>query len=541
MKATDEAEQTDADPTPLDSIERAAATSKLSMDSRAAIAVGLVLLGVYWLTMGGHTYSVDGEGYLAGTRALLHHTTLLTPGSDLDGIVIGVPNKHGDLTSFAPLGTMLLFAPGLIAGKVIAAPFPLADQEEIVRLVYLSTNGLLTAATGAVLFVLCRRLGARRTSAVLLALTFGLGTWAWPHSQTDFSEPGTALVLTSALLALVRWWEVRTIRSAALTGFLAGCAVLTRSSTVLFVPIILLAGVIGARELTGRDRLRQAAAFCVGGAPAAVAFAVNAWIRFGSPLDNGYPPLSYATPIYEGIFGLFLSPGKGLIFYAPVCIVVIFAARASFLHSRRYTLTVAAMIIAHLTVYARFAIWSGENAYGPRYLVPLLPSIVALLAPVIDTGTQWVRGVRVAAVVGFLVPGLLGSLMYFNAVYFLQQPHLLADVELPSTTPTQQFMAWNFYPRTSPLMEQFRSLPDLFDNTRDRLHGESLTPMPAAYEERIHWYARSVELDTWWAWWPVKDEPTVIYGLLLVPIGLLVAGIRMARRSWRDDQLTVST
>jgi hypothetical protein len=225
------------------------------------------------------------------------------------------------------------------------------------------------------------------------------------------------------------------------------------------------------------------------------------------------------------------------VWYAPVCIVVMFGARTSYLANRRYATTVAAMVAVHAAVYARFDIWSGENAYGPRYMVPLLPVIVAVLAPMIDSGRQWIRGVRIAAVVGFLLPGLLGATMYFNAVYFDQQPALLADLELTETTPTQQRLAWNFYPRTSPLMLQFRSLPDLARNTVDRLQGETggITPLPAAYEERIHWYARAVELDTWWAWWPTKDAPSVIYLLLILPLAALGYGSKLLFGARRSD------
>ena len=305
----------------------------------------------------------------------------------------------------------------------------------------------------------------------------------------------------------------------------------------MFVPVLLIAGLVRVGA-TRRERIGAALAFCAGGAVPALAMAVNAWIRFGDPLDNGYPLLPYSTPVYEGLFGLLLSPGKGLVWYAPVCLVVIFAARTSYLQNRRYAITVAAMVLAHAAIYARFDVWSGENAYGPRYMIPLLPVIVAALAPVIDTGRHWLRGVRIAAAVGFLLPGLLGATMYFNAVYFEQQPSLLADLELTETTSAQQRLAWNFYPRTSPLMLQFRSLPDLARNTVDRVQGEpgGITPLPAAYEERIHWYARAVELDTWWAWWPTKDAPSVIYLLLIVPLAALAFGSKLLLGAVRSDR-----
>lgn len=496
--------------------------------------IGCLLLGVFWLTMGGHTYSVDDETYLAGTRALFNHTTVLTPGSDLDGVVVTVPNKNGDLTTLAPIGTLLLFAPGFAVGKAIAAPFDPAIQEEVVRLVYLSANGLFTALTAVALFFLCRELGAARRSAALLTVAYGLGSWAWPHAQTGFSEPGTALVLTCTMLALTKWWRRQTSFAAFLTGVLAGCTVLTRVSTALFVPMVLVAGVVGAGHW--RTKWLQVAWFGLGGLAPGILFAANAWLRFGSPFDLGYPPLAYSTPLYEGLFGLLASPGKGIILYAPIVAVSIFAARQALLAHRRYTITFGCIVIAHLAVYGRFDIWSGENAYGPRYLVPILPLAVALLAPVIDSGRQWTRAATVAAVIGFLGPGLLGSTMYFNAVYHRSYFEVLSNADLAEATPTQQYLLWNFQPRSSPLMLHLRSAPDLARNTVDRLNGEpgGTTPIPAAFEERIHWYARAVELDTWWAWWPAKSGTRAIYALLAIPCALLACGTWMLAVGRRD-------
>jgi hypothetical protein len=307
-------------------------------------------------------------------------------------------------------------------------------------------------------------------------------------------------------------------------------------STVLFVPVLLLSGIVALSNETRRDRMMHGLAFCCGGIIPALALAVNAWVRFGSPLDSGYPPMSYAAPMYEGLFGLLASPGKGILLYAPVCIVVLFALRTSYLMHRRYALTVGAILCAHVLVYARFDVWSGENAFGPRYLIPVLPIIVALLAPVIDTGRQWVRGVQIAAVIGFIVPGLLGSLLYFNAVYFTQQPGVLSDMNLTTATQTQQYNAWNFLPRSSPLILDIRSVPNLVRNTVARLKDEpaGITPIPAPYEERIHWYARAVELDTWWAWWPTKNASSAFLLLLAVPVLSLGFGIRLARRTLRS-------
>jgi hypothetical protein len=111
---------------------------------------------------------------------------------------------------------------------------------------------------------------------------------------------------------------------------------------------------------------------------------------------------------------------------------------------------------------------------------------------------------------------------------------------------SQQYTAINFQPRSSPLLQQLRSVPDLLRNTSERLRGKDggVTPVPVAYEDRIYWYARAVELDTWWAWWNARGDPLAGYLFLLAPAGALaitaltwrrLRSLERRERQRRDD------
>ena len=526
-------------------------------DLRWATVLGLFLLGVYLLTMGGHTYSVDDETYLAGTRALVNGQTVIAPDETLDDVLSLTTHKDGGLTTVAPIGTLALLAPFYLLGALVALPFDGIAAEEIVRLVFSSANSVFTAVTAALLVLLGRSLGVSLRSSLLVGLVYGLGTWAWVHAQTGFSEPGTAMLLTATMLASVRWWRLsssgwfnvspdagvrfappgrRQLLAAALVGLLAGCTVLTRTTTAAFLPVFALAGVLARPGAEWRDRLRELVAVGLGGLLPAVVFAANSWLRFGSPLDLGYAGLQYDTPLYEGIFGQFASSGKGIFWYAPVTLVALFALRQSYLRERRFVLTVGAVVLAHVFFFSRFHVWSGENAYGPRYMTVVLPLMVALVLPVVDQAPHWRRGVAIAGVVGLVVPGLLGTLMYFNGVYHHARDDVPANVGLPSLSSEQYWAAWNFQPRSSPLVLHARALPDLWDNSIARVTGGEggITEIPPEYELRIHWYARSVELDTWWSWWPAKNGPAAAYAFVVVPLASLAGAVLLARRASVD-------
>jgi len=79
-----------------------------------------------------------------------------------------------------------------------------------------------------------------------------------------------------------------------------------------------------------------------------------------------------------GLAGLLFSPSRGLLVFSPI-VLIVGAARAhgddrSIL---RWTLAAAAV---QLLVYSSFSVWWGGFAYGPRYLLDLLPALIPAAA-----------------------------------------------------------------------------------------------------------------------------------------------------------------
>jgi len=248
--------------------------------------------------------------------------------------------------------------------------------------------------------------------------------------------------------------------------------------------------------------------------------------------------LNFNTPIYEGIFGLLFSTGKGLVFYAPISVVAILGLRKVLQTAPYRNSVVIGLILIQLAVYGKFEMWSGENAYGPRYLIPVLPLVCILVIPLAHIGKQWLVGMWLAAITGFIFSGLMGKLMYFNAVYWNQQPGLLQDMDATALTAKQQYLAWNFQPRSSPLVLQLRAFPEFVANTFSRLSGGlgKLDQIPISYDDRIHWYARTINLDFWWAWWPAKSTNHFVYLFLVLPVALFYIGARGINNKLRYEE-----
>jgi hypothetical protein len=122
--------------------------------------------------------------------------------------------------------------------------------------------------------------------------------------------------------------------------------------------------------------------------------------------------LSYNTPWYEGLYGLFFSSGKGLVWFAPIVIVALVFSFRSIKEYKYDSLTLWLCVLLNAVLFCRFEVWSGDDAYGPRYMGIVLPLLV-LLAIIgsfqINRSAVWIAGV-------FGIPAAIaGSLVYVNA------------------------------------------------------------------------------------------------------------------------------
>ena len=275
------------------------------------------------------------------------------------------------------------------------------------------TASLLTAATAVLIFLAARRFAAP-LPAFLVALSFGLGSCAWPvSSQALWQHPANSFFLALGAFFLLGPPERR--RHAAYCGAALGMAVLCRPPSAVAVVCV---GV----WLAWADR-RRLPAFVAGGLPFAVALAAyNAW-WFGSPFDFGQTMASRAIALldtgsedlwsgrlWESLPGLFVGPQRGLAFYSPVLLFG-FAGMALAWREARYRplipLQAAALLL--IVVAAKWWDWWGGAAWGYRSIVDTAPFLALSMIPVIE---------RVVA--GRLASALFGAaLLWSVAVQFV--------------------------------------------------------------------------------------------------------------------------
>ncbi len=289
------------------------------------------------------------------------------------------------------------------------------QNREFFRRIWVALANAFVSALGVVLVVrIVRRLNYSERVALVSGLIYAVGTMAWPYAKFDFSEPlVTTLLLAAVWLLLVHGSSGRQ-RYALLAGSVAFAAVLTKYVSVIAVPILLTGLVVGARsERTWRESLRHSirpallfsAPFLVVIPPALVAAALlfDFHLLYVSELIGGLQRGWLELPFRLGLVGLISSWGKGVLWYNPILLVTLpvlpwFIRR----HGWR-SLVFVGIPLAYALLYSRKQVWYGGNTWGPRYLVPALPLLVIVGAPlferVLERARSWLPGVALAGVV----------------------------------------------------------------------------------------------------------------------------------------------
>jgi hypothetical protein len=284
------------------------------------------------------------------------------------------------MAPFCWLGDAIAVAAGVAPDPVQRAPYGMFGA---------SLAGPLFAALEVLLvFEICLSAGFGLRRSALAALGAGLGTILWAGSKSSFSEPFMGMLITFQFLCLVRYATEPALRWIALAATSFGLVFLSQPAM-----IALLGPPLGGVVLwTGWRRhrlgvaglLRVAAAF---GLPVAACAAVLGWlnfVRYGDVMSTGYWNIALEyIPLYEGIYGVLLSPGKSLFLYSPPLLLAAVGARAWLRRCGAVALFPVLAFALFLGLYGSLPIWHGDGAWGPRYFTPLTGVLAVLAAGVL--------------------------------------------------------------------------------------------------------------------------------------------------------------
>ncbi len=407
----------------------------------------LVVLGLYLLTMSGHTYSPDEETMLEVSRSLVTKGTWAIPESRSFVDVMGSDGRR--YSQYGP-GQSFAAVPWVAVGLLVGETFPKDQAGYPLRLILGTFNALVVAGICGLLAALGMALGYGRGASLLLGAALAFSTYLWPHSRTFFSEPLTALLMLGSFYLLVRpRYGPPDGRGMALhmvaSGALLALVLATKVQYAVAAPAFAIyLGWSTFSPHPGNDSpvprarlliriLTWGAGFVIGLLP----LMLYNWSVFGSPLLTGYGTdlrATFKTPLGEGMYGLLLSPGKGLMWYAPPVLLAAWGLGRFARKHRAEAVFVLLLGASIVTLFALYAFWHGDGSWGPRYLIPFVPFAVLPAVALFDRlgSTAPLKSLAVAVVLslGFFV-NLLGALVnfdtYINLGYDDQTRHFVPE------------------------------------------------------------------------------------------------------------------
>ncbi len=325
----------------------------------------------------------------------------------------GVHGRNGKLYSWYGMGQSLLMLPADIVGTYVERLAVFANyngNDPSVRsiIVSYSTNILITVLTVLVCFRFLRQLSFSVRQSVAGALALLVATTHLHYTQ-NMMENNYIFLLTLAGFSFQYEWLRTGSRRALLLGSAAfGLNLLTRITTALdllagavFIFLLLCFDGLRSRELWNRCRSYLATAI-----PVYAFFGLidrlYQYDRFGSffttylgvssreiKLRDPSLPASYPfeTPFHMGFLGPLFSPEKSIFLFDPLLILAILLVIVAWKRFtpavRAFQIAAAFLLLAYICFYARYTVWSGDFAWGDRYVSTAVELTVLLAVPLL--------------------------------------------------------------------------------------------------------------------------------------------------------------
>lgn len=394
---------------------------------------------------------------------------------------------------------------------------------------------LFGALLGMVFFMFAVQLGYGRFRSFVLTAILAFATTTWPDEQSvsEHIEVTFFIFLAMYLAFRLREGGAGPVY-ALLAGLAAGGAVLTRYQDAflgLFAIGVYLV-LPGARAGSFKDRIVRLILLGLGVLPSVLFLGWYDWYRFGSVFASGHQERIFGYPPLLGAAGLLVSPGKGLLWYAPTIWLLVLALPRFARRFGALSVAVGVLCLVFVGLYANVTYWFGDPAWGPRYLFILVPFLTLPLGELLR---RTPRARAVWAITAVVV--LLAFTVQLSAVSVSQWRswYRVISYEEARGQPWEWIASryryfWNWH--ESPLYFQVHGLYQLaYDSAYDSRRYELVPPAEDPVLDDLTTTYNINQWNLWWAsneynWWMGRDKVILAAMALLALTG--AAGLYVA-------------
>ena len=331
------------------------------------ILIGIILSLLF---SSGQIENPDTHLRLAQARLLLKNHEFGLPndvGEDLHGNV--AINNFGKRFMVYNPGQTVLFIPIYYISKLTSKDEASCYYTAAFLVSFI--NLIVHSLCSFLLFNIALSIGASKNRSYFVALVFCLTSYSFSFAQSTFEHHiEMFFILLGYYFILSK--EIRH------NGFLSGLSIalglVFRSTTILAFPgLFLLAN------------KKQKIYLTLGAIPGIITILIYNYIRFNNPFEFGYS-LAWNLANEDSIvfwslkriplslYGLLLSPAKGLLFFSPTLILGFIGLRRFWYKHNKFALSIYLFCGLYLIIFSTNFAWHGSIwSFGPRYILPILP------------------------------------------------------------------------------------------------------------------------------------------------------------------------
>jgi hypothetical protein len=373
------------------------------------VLLGLTAILTAIVVQPGELGSIDTIRRLQTTRSFWTSAPPVKPG---DMSLVG---RNGQRHYWYGMGQSLLMLPADVLARGSARfisrfrdpPFWLMEEDTIVSYV---TSTLVCTLSILLCFYFLRLLGFTINQSILGACSLLFGT-TFLHYTQNMQENNFLLLLTlTGFYFQYSWFRSGSTHSLLWGSMALGVNLLTRLTTCLdlfaaAVFIFLCLWYEKDRRCAMWDRLVQYGRICI---PCYTIFLIidrlYQYYRFGS-LFSTYvqifgkqfvgkisgieyaPGWPWSTPFGEGFLGPLITPEKSIFLFDPLIVLTLiltfyFWKRLS-ADTKAYVIALVWLLFCYIFFYARYYDWSGDNAWGDRYVTTPVQMLAMISIPLL--------------------------------------------------------------------------------------------------------------------------------------------------------------
>jgi len=247
-----------------------------------------------------------------------------------------------------------------------------------------------TALSISVFFLICRTFNYQIRTSLILSFLLALTTPLWAYSQTSLNTVPFVFVLLLGFYFFRRFQKNNSSINLIYCGLCLGFGFLVRMEMAMVIIALSIFFIYTLRKRDGKIKniicyfVPQILFYCLHRFFHLLQYGPDEFVNTESSLiliGSG----DTVSNVLIAMSGLLLSPGIGLLFFAPILFTVFFSFSDFFKKHKIETFFILGLVSFFVIQFGSFGHWHGLVSWGARYLIPCIPFLLLPLGASIES------------------------------------------------------------------------------------------------------------------------------------------------------------